>query len=83
MGNDCLYLMKLAVARRQCPVRCPKTGKLTVLDAGLVTAVEDDAFLEFGDFIRALVSSDIPMIAETLVVLHDQDSDASHSNKGQ
>ena len=51
------------------------TGKITVLDAGLVTAVKEDAFFEFGDFIRALVSQDIPMIAETLVVLHDYEND--------
>eukprot|EP00039_Didymoeca_costata_P023607 m.7667 g.7667 ORF g.7667 m.7667 type:complete len:623 (+) comp3751_c1_seq1:270-2138(+) len=49
-----------------------QTGRVTVLDAGLVTNITDDMFDHFGDFLRALVTQDTPVIADKLILFHDK-----------
>ena len=48
-----------------------KNKKITVLDAGLVTCLEGDSFYHFGDFLRALCTMDVPVVAAKLILFHD------------
>jgi serine/threonine-protein kinase RIO1 len=42
-------------------------GRVTVIDAGLITSLKPDIANSFGDFLRALCSSDVDTIVEKLL----------------
>jgi predicted unusual protein kinase regulating ubiquinone biosynthesis (AarF/ABC1/UbiB family) len=47
------------------------TNVLTLLDAGLVTQLGQDAEDSFGDFLRAMCAQDFDQIADCLIGFHD------------
>eukprot|EP00471_Norrisiella_sphaerica_P002383 CAMPEP_0184479850 /NCGR_PEP_ID=MMETSP0113_2-20130426/1409_1 /TAXON_ID=91329 /ORGANISM="Norrisiella sphaerica, Strain BC52" /LENGTH=592 /DNA_ID=CAMNT_0026858011 /DNA_START=638 /DNA_END=2416 /DNA_ORIENTATION=+ len=51
-----------------------KDNLITVVDAGLTTFLEDDSFVPFGDFLRALCIGDANVIVEKLVEFNVNDA---------